>query len=257
MRLQKFLSAIRPYCPGRTVRTGARGEIMQTMIGYGLAALLLGALSAGLFFNNLPIAIGLTIVASGILLVDGVYALARAEKALTQAKRTLGKWWGMETTLDIFVDEAHETAMRMELEDEFITVLYQRSAAETNYGLALGEIDKLKGMLGDKICRIKEVEMPHDCKGRKIEFGDWIKAPPYNYGERMVKTKVEYEPGKFSEQTKALPVVGRVVQMREGQSCSGDFIFTSLDGVKRDSFGADEAEIVLKADGLEPTAQAK
>lgn len=94
--------------------------------------------------------------------------------------------------------------------------------------------------------------MPHDNKGRKIEFGDWVKAPPYNYGERMVKNKVEYEPGKYSEQTKALPVIGRVVQLREGQSCSGDFVWQSLEGMRRDAFGADEAEIVLKADGTVP-----
>jgi hypothetical protein len=94
--------------------------------------------------------------------------------------------------------------------------------------------------------------MPHDIKGRKIEFGDWIKAPPYNYGEHHVEIEVECEPGKTSRQRKTRPVVGRVVQMREGQSCSGDFIFTTLDGMKRDSFGADEAEIVLKADGSEP-----
>jgi len=94
--------------------------------------------------------------------------------------------------------------------------------------------------------------MPHDRKGRVIEFGDWIKAPPYNYGERLVKTKLEYEPGKFTDQTKALPVVGRVVQMREGQSCSGDFIWNSLEGIRRDAFGADEAEIMLKFDGSEP-----
>lgn len=47
--------------------------------------------------------------------------------------------------------------------------------------------------------------------------------------------------------------VDRVVCMREGQSCSGDFIWQSLEGMRRDSFGADEAEIVLKADGSEPS----
>lgn len=81
--------------------------------------------------------------------------------------------------------------------------------------------------------------MPHDLKGRKIEFGDWIKAPPYNYAEKRVGDK-------------NAPVVGRVVQMREGQTCSGDFIWHSLEGTRRDAFGAADAEIVLKADGSEP-----
>ena len=81
--------------------------------------------------------------------------------------------------------------------------------------------------------------MPHDNKGRKIEFGDWIKARPYNFAEKKIGDK-------------NAPVVGRVVQMREGQTCSGDMIWNSLDGVRKDSFGADESEIVLKADGSEP-----
>jgi hypothetical protein len=91
--------------------------------------------------------------------------------------------------------------------------------------------------------------MPHDMKGRSIEFGDWVKARPYNYAERR-------SPTVGGQIGKAYPVVGRVVQMREGQSCSGDFIWQSLDGMRRDAFGADEAEIVLKADGSEPSAPA-
>lgn len=82
--------------------------------------------------------------------------------------------------------------------------------------------------------------MPHDRKGVPIEFGDWVKAIPYNYAER-----------NFSD-GKAAPVIGRVVQMREGQSCSGDILWPSIDGNRRDAFGADEAEVILKADGSEP-----
>lgn len=90
--------------------------------------------------------------------------------------------------------------------------------------------------------------MPHDKKGRVIEFGDWIKAPPYNYAERR-SPNVE----KPNLVGKAFPVIGRIVQMREGQSCSGDFIWQSLEGLRRDSFGADEAEIILKYNGEEPS----
>ena len=88
--------------------------------------------------------------------------------------------------------------------------------------------------------------MPHDRKGRTIEFGDWIKAPPYNYAEYREAPEPTNTVGK------ARPVVGRVVQMREGQACSGDFIWQSLEGLRRDYFGADESEIVLKANGSEP-----
>ena len=91
--------------------------------------------------------------------------------------------------------------------------------------------------------------MPHDCLGRKIEFGDWVKARPYNYPEYIRGVDFGTSYGR---------VVGRVVQMRSGQSCSGDMVWQSLDGLKRDAFGADEAEIVLKHDGSEPeVAKAK
>jgi hypothetical protein len=90
--------------------------------------------------------------------------------------------------------------------------------------------------------------MPHDCKGRKIEIGDWVKAPPYNYVERRKPTAEGESVGK------AYPVVGRVTAMREGQSCSGDFAWLSpFNGMRTDAFGADQAELVLKADGSEPT----
>lgn len=83
--------------------------------------------------------------------------------------------------------------------------------------------------------------MPHDKHGRKIEVGDVIKARPYNYGG-----------GK--------PAVGRVVVMREGQHCSGDAAFFCSYATPYntfpvvDAFGADEAELVMKADGSEPEA---
>lgn len=75
--------------------------------------------------------------------------------------------------------------------------------------------------------------MPHDKQGRLIQVGDFIKARPYNYNG-----------GKS--------VVGVVVRMREGQSCSGDFCWPITGGVQTDAFGADEAELVLKSDGSEP-----
>lgn len=93
--------------------------------------------------------------------------------------------------------------------------------------------------------------MPHDKKGRQIEFGDWVKAPPYNYCER--RSSVIEPPNTIG---KAFPVVGRVVQLREGQSCSGDMVWQSLEGLRRDAFGASEAEIVLKYDGMEPAEPA-
>lgn len=91
--------------------------------------------------------------------------------------------------------------------------------------------------------------MPHDSKGRLIEIGDWVKAPPYNYGEKREGSAQGSNFGKFR------PVVGRVVAMREGQTCSGDFTFlTQFKGNQTDAFGADEAELVLKADGSEPAS---
>ncbi len=79
--------------------------------------------------------------------------------------------------------------------------------------------------------------MPHDIKGRLIEVGDFVKTKPYNYSK--------------------VKVVGRVVEMREGQTCSGDLVFLSqYDGSKRDAFGADEAELILKANGSEPESEA-
>ena len=75
--------------------------------------------------------------------------------------------------------------------------------------------------------------MPHDILGRLIEVGDYVKTKPYNYSK--------------------VPVVGRVVEMRQGQTCSGDLVFiTQFEGNKRDAFGADEAELILKADGSNP-----
>lgn len=75
--------------------------------------------------------------------------------------------------------------------------------------------------------------MPHDIHGRKIEIGDFVKAKPYNYSKKKE--------------------VGVVVRMREGQQCSGDFVFLRpFEAPVSDAFGADEAEIVLKADGSEP-----
>lgn len=76
--------------------------------------------------------------------------------------------------------------------------------------------------------------MPHDKKGRLIEVGDVVKAQPYNYND-----------GKTA--------VGTVVAIRCGQSCSGDFAFLKpYEGIKVDAFGADDAELILKADGSEP-----
>lgn len=83
--------------------------------------------------------------------------------------------------------------------------------------------------------------MPHDCKGRKIEIGDFVLAKPYNYGVIDPVTK---------EQRR---VVGRVVVMREGQTCSGEFVWLRpWHGNAQDSFGADEAELILKNDGTKP-----
>ena len=75
--------------------------------------------------------------------------------------------------------------------------------------------------------------MPHDRKGRLIEVGDFVKAKPYNYSK--------------------VPVVGRVTEMREGQTCSGQIQWVApFHGVRDDVFGADESEVILKADGSDP-----
>jgi hypothetical protein len=75
--------------------------------------------------------------------------------------------------------------------------------------------------------------MPHDKHGREIQVGDFVKAKPYNYSK--------------------VPVVGRVVEMRTGQTCSGEFAWLSpWDGVRKDAFGADESELIVKADGSDP-----
>jgi len=92
--------------------------------------------------------------------------------------------------------------------------------------------------------------MPHDKHGRLIQVGDVVKAKPYNYGG-------------------GAEAVGRVVVMREGQTCSGDAAFFTrtydpagapLHPCKIlptiDAFGAEEAEIILKADGSLPETPA-
>lgn len=77
--------------------------------------------------------------------------------------------------------------------------------------------------------------MPHDKKGRLIEVGDVIIAKPYNYSRKRE--------------------AGVVVRMREGQTCSGDFVFQRpFEAPIADAFGAEDAELVLKADGSEPEA---
>lgn len=94
--------------------------------------------------------------------------------------------------------------------------------------------------------------MPHDKKGRLIEFGDWIKAPPYNYAERRIETK----DAAGHTIKRSVPVVGRIVEIREGQACSGDMVWQSIEGLRRDAFGAGESEIVLKYNGDEPPQEA-
>lgn len=75
--------------------------------------------------------------------------------------------------------------------------------------------------------------MPHDMHGNRIEVGDIVKAKPYN------QKPIRY-------------VVGPVVEVVEAQSCSGQIMWFGIGEVKKDYFGADESEIVLKADGSIP-----
>ncbi len=85
--------------------------------------------------------------------------------------------------------------------------------------------------------------MPHDKFKRLIEVGDVIKARPYNQKNFGVEPDREF--------------VGVITEIHSGeQSCTGQFDF----GVKseeavvtqRDYFGAEDAEIILKADGTFP-----
>jgi len=79
--------------------------------------------------------------------------------------------------------------------------------------------------------------MPHDRYGRLLEPGDVVKATPYN----------QHPQRKY---------VGPIVEMRSdaGQSCTGQMQFVPQGGIAAvtDYFGAEEAELVLKADGTEP-----
>jgi hypothetical protein len=80
-----------------------------------------------------------------------------------------------------------------------------------------------------------EVMMPHDVKGRLIEIGDVIIAKPYNF-----KPEREY--------------VGVVVDMHspETQNCTGQMQWQGTGKLEKDYFGAEDATLVLKADGSRP-----
>lgn len=76
--------------------------------------------------------------------------------------------------------------------------------------------------------------MPHDAQGRKIEVGDWIKVAPLNF------------PGH--------KIVGRVAKIRAAeQTCTGEVRWQGLGQIDQDYFDADASELVLKADGTDPS----
>ncbi len=76
--------------------------------------------------------------------------------------------------------------------------------------------------------------MPHDSHGQLIEPGDSIVAPAINrHGQRFA---------------------GVVISMKEGQTCSGCFSFMIAGRVDEDYFDAEDAMLVLKANGELPLA---
>ena len=78
--------------------------------------------------------------------------------------------------------------------------------------------------------------MPHDIKGRKIDLGDVIRTSPYNQGKG--------EPREY---------IGVVVEMEEAQTCTGQVVYQKVfEGNVKDYFGADQSELILKADGSLP-----
>lgn len=78
--------------------------------------------------------------------------------------------------------------------------------------------------------------MPHDIKGRKIDLGDVILTRPYNQGK-----------GKDRQ------YIGVVVEMEATQNCTGQIVYQKpFESNQKDYFGADESELVLKADGSKP-----
>jgi hypothetical protein len=75
--------------------------------------------------------------------------------------------------------------------------------------------------------------MPHDRNGFKIDVGDFVKTQPYNHRNLTA-------------------VIGRVADITAAQKCTGQIVWPEMGGMARDYFGADECEIVLKADGTSP-----
>lgn len=78
--------------------------------------------------------------------------------------------------------------------------------------------------------------MPHDRYGRKIDLGDTVVAPALNHQQPRV--------------------AGVVVQMTESQTCTGQMHFLMPGKVESDYFNADDAELVLKANGELPAPAA-
>lgn len=78
--------------------------------------------------------------------------------------------------------------------------------------------------------------MPHDIKGRLIQLGDVIKVKPVN----TPKT-----------------VIGVVASMTDNEFCTGQVRWIGLGKLDEDYFGAQESELILKADGTEVDAKEK
>ncbi len=86
--------------------------------------------------------------------------------------------------------------------------------------------------------------MPHDSKGRLIEMGDYVKGPRWDAQAEGYR-----------------PVIGRAARVWPGaESCNVELVVAIPDGegqfageTGRATVTASEVELVLKADGSEPT----
>lgn len=78
--------------------------------------------------------------------------------------------------------------------------------------------------------------MPHDRNGRLLEIGDYVKVKPYN--------------------ASSVPVIGRITRLivNESRTCDASVAFiTPFEGVRTDYCGTVEMDLVLKADGSDPS----
>ena len=93
--------------------------------------------------------------------------------------------------------------------------------------------------------------MPHDRFGRKLSLGDVIIAKPYNQRKPGTNESVSVDDSR--------EYVGTIMEITEAQSCTGQMRYLDKSDeygievlLKKDYFGAEDATLILKANGSHP-----